>query len=758
MKRLLLIFTLLFSLFLVACNNNKKPHYTVNFYYGANAIKSEIVIEGESATAPDVVPLEGYDFVKWDQDFNNVTKNLEIKAIFKIKTFTVKFFSEGFQIGETQTIEYAKEATAPADPIVSGKEFKGWDQEFSNVKKNLEINAIFVDDNNYLVKFLDYNDLPLKIEVVKEGESATPPNVDDIRLGHKFRGWDTNYTNITKDTNIKALYDEVTDKYNITINNDTITVDKGLTDLTYNDYITVEINPKPGDYINKFLVNNKVFSPINNVFSFYIKEDTTLEVIYTQNSSVQIFYLNDLHGAILEKQTETYYEMGLARIANFIKTKQAENPNTIFLAGGDMLQGSALSNYYEGKSTLKLLDMMGLDFFTIGNHEFDWGIDKITTNFGGQTPYVSYPLVSANIFKKGTENLVENAQPYHIIEKGGLKFGIIGYIGIGLESSISASKVADYEFRDPYPIVSQWATYLRETEHVDVVITVGHDANNNTNNQIRSLTGSSKVDLMFNAHSHQGYTDYNSGQAPIIQSSSNGRAVGKVIVDLVEGVIKVDTFDNYSYHDDPLFGSEDVEVLAQIEQYRAETDPIFKTKIITTNSRITRADFGTWVAKLIAVRSGSEVGTQNSGGIRADIEAGDITLETLYTVLPFDNLIKGTVLPGIYADREYSNNLSYKTFLGDFDYDKDYKIVTNEYVFDYISRDKIPSLYQRYGIGEPIIYDGNLRDWVEDELRLQATAGLTFSVYNEILSQPVVTPTSTAMEVQYGVQTFIRLN
>ncbi|NLL68620.1 MAG: multifunctional 2',3'-cyclic-nucleotide 2'-phosphodiesterase/5'-nucleotidase/3'-nucleotidase, partial [Acholeplasmataceae bacterium] len=187
--------------------------------------------------------------------------------------------------------------------------------------------------------------------------------------------------------------------------------------------------------------------------------------------------------------------MGLAKIANFINKKKEENPNAIFLAGGDMLQGSALSNHYKGKSTLKLLDMMGLDFFTIGNHEFDWGIDTVSNNFGGQTPYVSYPLVSANIFKKGTENLVDNAAPYHIIEKGGIKFGIIGYIGYGLENSISANQVKDYEFRQPGPIVEHWSNYLRVNEGVDFVIAVGHDVE--SNDYIRNLTGNSKVDLIF---------------------------------------------------------------------------------------------------------------------------------------------------------------------------------------------------------------------------------------------------------------------
>lgn len=100
-------------------------------------------------------------------------------------------------------------------------------------------------------------------------------------------------------------------------------------------------------------------------------------VTLTGATSLQIFYLNDLHGSILENSSDLgSHEIGLTKIANFINQKRKENSNSIFIAGGDMLQGSALSNYYQGESTLNLLEMMGLDVFVVGNHEFDWGLKK----------------------------------------------------------------------------------------------------------------------------------------------------------------------------------------------------------------------------------------------------------------------------------------------------------------------------------------------------------------------------------------------
>ena len=135
--------------------------------------------------------------------------------------------------------------------------------------------------------------------------------------------------------------------------------------------------------VTELYVNGVLTQFHNYTYSFYLKENMTLTaktITGTEINTVQIFYLNDLHGSILENPTNpSYHEIGLAKIANFIKMKKAENPYAIFIAGGDMLQGSALSNYRKGEWTLDLLEMMGLDSFIIGNHEFDWGIENNET-------------------------------------------------------------------------------------------------------------------------------------------------------------------------------------------------------------------------------------------------------------------------------------------------------------------------------------------------------------------------------------------
>ena len=129
---------------------------------------------------------------------------------------------------------------------------------------------------------------------------------------------------------------------------------------------------------------------------------------------LEIYYLNDFHGAI----TPDGDRMGLAYIANLINTKRIANPdNVLFVVGGDILQGSALSNYYAGLSTINLLNEMGLDAFTIGNHEFDWGLDVIQSYADGnlENGEADFPFLGANIFLEGTMDMPTGIDPYTIV-------------------------------------------------------------------------------------------------------------------------------------------------------------------------------------------------------------------------------------------------------------------------------------------------------------------------------------------------------
>ncbi len=162
-------------------------------------------------------------------------------------------------------------------------------------------------------------------------------------------------------------------------------------------------------------INGAIFD-----FNTFITSDITLVAEWQKDEVVvnylDILYLNDLHGSI-EKGTE---ELGLAYIANYVNYHRNQNPDgVVLLAGGDMFQGSALSNYYQGRSTLEIMNAMGFDAMTLGNHEFDWGIDVVTNYFDGvaSNGEADFPLLGANVYYEGTQTIVEHIDPYTIITR-----------------------------------------------------------------------------------------------------------------------------------------------------------------------------------------------------------------------------------------------------------------------------------------------------------------------------------------------------
>ena len=182
-------------------------HYSVKFLNeDGSQIEEQTVEYGKDATAPKSPTKEGYTFKGWDKDFTKVSTNLEVKPIFEINKYSVKFLNEdGSQIGEEQTVEYGKGATAPKAPTKEGYTFKGWDKDFTKVNTNLEVKPIF-EINKYSVKFLNEDGSQIGEEqTVEYGKGATAPKAP-TKEGYTFKGWDKQFNVITSNMEIKAVF------------------------------------------------------------------------------------------------------------------------------------------------------------------------------------------------------------------------------------------------------------------------------------------------------------------------------------------------------------------------------------------------------------------------------------------------------------------------------------------------------------------------------------------------------------------------
>lgn len=378
--------------------------------------------------------------------------------------------------------------------------------------------------------------------------------------------------------------------------------------------------------------------------------DTTISSLststYSENVLLDFYSLNDFHGGAYSS-LETFSKM-----SEYLHNVQITNPNSVLLASGDMFQGTAFSNYYYGLPIIEVLNYLNFSSFTLGNHEFDWGIDKIANykDSNESNGEASYPFLAANIVYKNTGELISWTQPYEIVEKSGVKIGIIGVIG-NVINSISASRVEGIEFLDPVETISKYADILRVTEGCDIVIVSLHDYDTEMNNEIASLSGTHLVDAVFNGHTHTNVagTINRTGTAmPFAQVSDGSSSL----------IAKITLSYNYASHlvtavQTDIIGSSD---LGQSSEYVSnliqvfESDPTynsFVTQVLAnTNSYISKYDLAPWGASVIRDYLQVDFGILNAGGFRVNIQAGDITMGDLVEVYPFDNYLKTVKLTG----------------------------------------------------------------------------------------------------------------
>jgi 2',3'-cyclic-nucleotide 2'-phosphodiesterase (5'-nucleotidase family) len=457
--------------------------------------------------------------------------------------------------------------------------------------------------------------------------------------------------------------------------NDGYITDQLIIDDTSVDYDTV------GTYQVRYSVmNSQTFITTETITI------TVLQPVISSDTELHILYINDTHGAILEDGNQ----MGLVNIASYVDYVESQEDHVLFISGGDLLQGSLLSNYYFGAPIIEALNFMNHEAFTLGNHEFDWGLNVILDYFNGNHDIqANYPLLAANVFYSNTETQPEGIQPYTVVTRGDLRIGIIGTIGYGLESSIATSRVTGYEFRDPVTYVSYYANYLRSNEEVDLVFAIDHGARFDTNQGIGNLTGSSRVDAMFNGHTHQNSLTFISRDGldmPVMQSAAYGQVVGHLTLDISRNGLENYQAQNLGFNQMPSNMTINLEIEALIESYYDQIEPLITNVILPSSSYYSRNDLTQYMAKLMALKTNAVVGIHNGGGTRTDLAYNEgITVAKLYEIFPFDNRIKTVYLKGSVVQSLMSSFSSSEVFVLNnmtFVDDEDYLVATNDYLFD----------------------------------------------------------------------------
>jgi 2',3'-cyclic-nucleotide 2'-phosphodiesterase (5'-nucleotidase family) len=469
---------------------------------------------------------------------------------------------------------------------------------------------------------------------------------------------------------------------------------------------------------------------IHTILIEYLGYYTSMELtivdppLTTEGTVLNFYYLNDLHGALLEDESS----IGMANIANFLKSeKLREDAETIILSGGDHLQGTLLSNDSYGASTLEIFDMIGFDAVTLGNHEFDWGLDTVTSYYLDDeeaTYQANHPMLAANVVYKGTDTVPDGLEPYTIIERDGLKIGIIGTIGYGLESSIAKLRVEDYEFLNPVPIISEYATMLRTQENVDLVVLLSHDSSSDVTYQVAALEGDANIDAIFKGHSHSIINEI-VNDTPVLMSRANGERVGHIQFVIEDGVIVDKTVRNLSKYADERLETADTEVENYLSVLQDSLSEYFEP-LMTTDRYISSRDLSEWIAQLMLDMTGADFAFQNEGGTRNDIsESAEVSMATLLQIFPFDNQVITATVSG-YDVQNLQNNVTVSNGSISVIGSNTYTIATNDYIFYHENNNLEDS-------DDILLAYNDMRDLAIQELLLQAEIYDYFDTDNPLL-------------------------
>ncbi len=209
---------------------------------------------------------------------------------------------------------------------------------------------------------------------------------------------------------------------------------------------------------------------------------------------------------------------GVSRRAAMIETIRQENPNILLLDAGDIFQGTPYFNYYGGELELKLMSMMKYDLGTMGNHDFDNGID----GFNSQMHHATFDFVTSN-YEFNNTVLQGKTKQYKIFDKNGIKVGIFG-LGIELAGLVDSKNYKETKYLNPVEIAQDLSHELKHEQKCDLVICLSHLGYKYKDEQdkisdIKLATLTKDIDLIIGGHTHT-FLD-----KPTILKNSEGKEV-----------------------------------------------------------------------------------------------------------------------------------------------------------------------------------------------------------------------------------------
>lgn len=389
-----------------------------------------------------------------------------------------------------------------------------------------------------------------------------------------------------------------------------------------------------------------------------------------QYAPLVILHTNDVHGRAMA----TDDAFGYARMATLKKSLQDRGYSVLLLDGGDYSQGTPLVNLSYGKVAVDFMNAAGYDAVTIGNHEFDWGLDNLLQNMEN----ADFAVLCANLTRTAGGDLVFPANKIFDMPNG-MKVGVFGLATPETMTKAHPDKVKGVTFSMNEALYADAQAQVDELKAAgcDMVICLAHlgnDAESEPNRSIDLLEVVTGIDLFIDAHSHTvidgGEMD---GETLRVSTGSYYENIGYVVADLDksgETPVLSMTAGLFSHADSAeaalILGADlaiDEEIHAIVsainDQVEEELGAAFAvTEVVLhgekapgvrtqeTNLGDFAADAILWAAKQALGEDQVQAALTNGGGIRATINAGDVTMKDMKTVFPFGNEVAVVTITG----------------------------------------------------------------------------------------------------------------
>lgn len=397
----------------------------------------------------------------------------------------------------------------------------------------------------------------------------------------------------------------------------------------------------------------------------------------TQQKTITILFTNDVESAYDPIDAFWLDDIetigGVAQMSTLITNIREQQPNVFLFDAGDIFTG-ALAKLTEGRLSFELMISMGYDAMAIGNHEFEFGHQVIEW----QKNRAPFPVLGANMFYKGTDHPF--AQAHTIIERNGIRIGVIGIMGQDAATAIIPSYVAAVDVRDPVEYVKRSVNELRYD--VDLIVLLTHQGKTapmqtdaETDPRLQrdidadiNLAGAVEgVDVLLAGHADAGTPE------PVVHPKTGtlimqtyGQATHLGYLQLTVGATdrKVKSYDGKLVAVDAKSLKPDPVIVKKLEQYRAAYPELFEvvgeTKVALNRRYIEESSVGNLFADIILQVSNSDVALIHSGSLRKDLPKGTIRRVDLLDTYPFVDSVEKVQLSGQHLREALEQSLSFE--------------------------------------------------------------------------------------------------